>query len=680
MTTTPERRTRLETLDKYIVAVAAAAVAAFVAAAAIDLRLWRESVSLPAVGLFATMLVVGEMHSTGWLRLRNAGEVTAGWAFAFAILLLGSPLLAMLSMSVASLLPDLIHRKGLRRTAFNASQTVLALFAATVVLTLSGFHRPISITADYSVGWMAATLGAAVAIFLCNSVLTCVVIALNLGVSITSIVRRASGLSVSADGALLVLSPLFVIAADFSLVTVPLLGLIAFLVYNSARQALEREHRASHDHLTDLLNAPAFHDHVNGNLDASRSRDACGCVLLLDLDGFKNVNDRLGHQTGDEVLRQVADLITGFAAREAIAARLGGDEFAVLLPDVATLEQALEAGAELARRLCAPLDIKGFPLSTSASIGAVLLDRSITSSEEALRHADEAMYRAKRQRTTVEVYISQAATDMSGGRISLLPDLARALERDELTLAYQPQVHARTGAVHAMEALVRWDHPTLGRIMPNDYIGLAEHTDLIDALTVRVLELACRDSRTLNAAGSPLRVAVNISTHNLRQRHFPETVARIVADHGVDPSMIELEVTESAFAMQQDVVLDVIEGLRAMGFGLAMDDFGSGYSSFSRLLETPVHALKIDRSLISDIAVDDRNFLVIKTILDLCRSLGLTSIAEGVENIETIHQLAAIGCDLVQGYAIARPMAVGDAARWLADRPAGVAMAMGGAL
>jgi diguanylate cyclase (GGDEF)-like protein len=670
--TEPLSRSRLATLDRYIVAVVWVAIASFLIAATLERQHWLKPTNWPAVALFATMLLIGELRSIAWLRLKDGGETTPGWAFSFALLLLGSPTFAMIAMVVASTLPDVLHRKGLRRTTFNAAQTVIALFGATVVLTASGFSAPITVHSSFPASRLVAIVVAAIVIFVINYVLTCIAIALNLGVSPSSILRQAARVAVSADAALLILAPLFVIAADYSLATAPLIALIVLLVYNSSCEALERDHRAGHDHLTGLLNSPAFNQHVDGYFAASNTRSSLGCVLLLDIDGFKSLNDRLGHLIGDDVLRRVGDLLNFGRLHGAVAARLGGDEFAVFFPDVSNAAQALTHAEELTRRLNAPLQIKGFPISISASIGVALLDSTVSSSEEVLRHADLAMYRAKRNRSGVELYVTQPRGATNNGRISLLADLVKAFDRDELRLAYQPQVNARTGRVEAFEAFLRWDHPTLGCVMPNEFVAVSEHTDLIDVITERVIEIACRDTVRLMKVAPDLRMAVNVSTRNLRHRHFPSIVQRILATNGLAPGVLEIELTESAFALQQEVAADVIGALRELGVGMAMDDFGSGYSSFSRLLETPVDSLKIDQSLIQNMTSDDRKFFVVRTIIDLANALGLRSIAEGAENVETIHQLRALGCDLVQGYAIARPMGVTDALRWLAEHPAGV--------
>jgi diguanylate cyclase (GGDEF)-like protein len=660
--------TRVEKLDRYVAAVVGVACLSLVATVLVEQSYWVHSVRWPAVVAFTVMLLVGEMQSIGWLRLRDAGEVTPGWAFAFTLLLLGAPLVAMVAMAFASVLPDVLKHKGWRRTLFNASQTVIALFFATLLLTVTGAHRPISIDEPFTLTWLLAILGAAVVIFTTNSVLTCGAIALTLGVSPITTLRSATRVSVSADGALLVLPPLFAIATDFSLVTLPILGLVAYLIFSSARQALEREHRASHDHLTNLLNAPTFHDHIRSHIARSEATASRGCVLLLDLDGFKTLNDRLGHGVGDDVLRRVGDLLRFESLRGVVGARLGGDEFAVFFPDATTDDEALVQGWAVAELLRAPLDINGFPISTGASIGVVVISPAMTTSEEVLHCADLAMYRAKRRRTTVELHVAQSATASGFGRISLLPDLMRALDRHELWLAFQPQMDCRSGEVVGFEALLRWNHPTRGLVMPNEFIGLAEHTDLIDDLTEQVLAMACRDAAPLLAIQPDLRIAVNVSTRNLRDRHFAATVARILAEHSIAPSSFEIEITESAFAVHEDVVVNAITTLRSTGVRVALDDFGSGYSSFSRLLNTPIDCLKIDQSLIRNMSNDAKSSAVLGAVVDLCQAMGLWSIAEGVEDPAAVDQLLGLGCDAAQGYLIAAPMTPANAAEWLLNR------------
>jgi diguanylate cyclase (GGDEF)-like protein len=656
--------------------VAATSVVAVVATSAVylaDRSVWNGPINWRAFGVLALMYLVGELHSIGWLRRRGGGEVTPGWAFSYSLLLLGAPFAAVLATCLASLLPDLLRRKGLLRTSFNAAQTVIALSIAALLFTLIGQTDPLGVAADLNVIWLIFILVAAAAIFIVNSILTAMVIALHQGVSVVAMIRKAIGLSVSADGALLMLSPLFVIAVDYNLLTAPLLGVIAYLVFHSASQALEREHRASHDHLTSLLNARAFIDHLNGHIAAYDANGTPGCVLLLDLDGFKQINDRLGHHIGDAVLYQVGKRLSFDRDAGAVASRLGGDEFAVLFPDVRDAATAVRLGHDIASSLSAPLMIDGFPVRIGASIGVVMLDRGLGAADEILRHADVAMYEAKRSRSTVELGTADTASRQSGGRLTLLAGLRGALDSaSQLWMAYQPVVELHSGRVVGVEALLRWRHPDFGPVPPAEFIMLAENTDLIGEITERVIELVAADSGELLAIDPHLQLALNVSSSNLASRHFPDLVRGVLAANRLPASNVTMEVTESAFDGQSRIGCDVVERLRSSGLTIAIDDFGAGYSWFSRLLTLPVDQIKIDRSLVSQMSGDSRAFLVVKTIVDLGHSMGMTCTAEGIEDLEILHQLRAIGCDHAQGFVIAKPMPIAAAARWLSERPFGV--------
>ena len=661
-------------LERFIAACALTAITLLTFVVWLQYRFWTGQPNWPATGIFIGLLVVGELHSVGWLRVRGGGEITPGWAFAFAILLLGVPVIAILAVITASLMPDLLRRKGLLRCTFNASQTAIAMSIAVIVLTASGRSAPLGINAALDVRWLIVILLGAAAIFLTNSVLTSCVLALHQGTSVVAMIRQASALSVSADGALLVLSPLFVIAADFSLVTVPLLALIAWLVFRSAEHALEREHRASHDHLTSLLNARAFNDHLNAHLATRGQPRSTGCALLLDLDGFKQINDRLGHHVGDAVLRGVGKRLNFEREYGAVSSRLGGDEFAIFFPDV-DHEGATAIGYFVADRLNEPLMVEGFPLTVNASIGVVAIDRSYLTADEVLRSADRAMYEAKRGRTTVSLAEKHSNTNDTGGRIVIVGQLDQAINRDDqLYMAYQPQVSLVNGEIVGFEALLRWRHPQLGLVPPSQFITLAENTNLIGPLTEHVLDLVAGEASRLLSIKNDIKLGVNVSTMNLRSRHFPTTVDEALTRHGVTTRNIEIEITEGAFDIQPEVTTDVIERLRATGLAVAMDDFGSGYSWFARLLDLPVDSIKIDKSLIDKMEADPRCFMVVRSIIQLGHALGLTCTAEGVEDIGIMNQLRELGCDFVQGYIIARPMAVADASAWLAEHPLGIPM------
>jgi diguanylate cyclase (GGDEF)-like protein len=672
---------RSNAVRSFVVATCVLAALLAGVVALVDVRYWHGSLNWAAIATILALYLVGEVFSVGWLGRRGGGEVTPGWAFAYTLLLLGSPSVAIAATAVATVLPDIVRRKGLLRGAFNVGQTVISMSSACLLLTVVGCTKPLSVSSDVNMVWLVTIALAGVLIFVVNSVLTSIVIALNHGVAIPTLLRQATNLSVSADAALLALSPLFAVSIDFSLGTAPLLALIAYLVFNSARQALEREHRASHDHLTSLLNARAFLDHLNGHLE-SRGRLAMrGCVMLLDLDGFKQVNDRLGHHVGDAVLSLVGSRLRFDRDLGATASRLGGDEFAVLFPETADRDQALALAWGVAKSLSEPLEIDGFPLTVRASIGVVPLDSTFTSPDDVLRTADVAMYEAKRGRSTVALAPARGEDEVSGGRLSLLAGLSEALAvDDQLQIAYQPIVDLTRGGLVGMEALLRWRHPQLGLVMPAEFMTLAENTDLIDAVTAKVVDLVARDAARFLDIAPALRLAVNVSTRNLRSRHFPSEVAAILARYGVDPSHLVIELTESAFDAQPDLTPKVVAELRANGHPIAIDDFGAGYSWFSRLLELPIDMVKIDRALIGQAPIDERRFLVVKSIVELAHGMGFTCTAEGVEDIEMLHQLRAIGCDAAQGFAIARPMFRDDAVNWLAQHPLGFPLTLEEAL
>ena len=665
--------TRQNVTGAFVAATAVVAMCMLVITARLDLHYWHGRLNWPAIAVIAAFYVIGEMHSVGWLRRQGGGEVTPGWAFSYALLLFGSPTVAVLGTALATVAPDILHRKGILRGAFNVGQTVISLSTATLLLTVVGRTAPLGASADLDLLWLVAILMGAALIFVANSVLTAVILAIHQGVSMRAMLRQATGLSVSADGALLALSPLFVIAADFNLMTTPLLGVIAYLVFNSARLALEREHRASHDHLTSLLNARAFHDHLEAHLAARSSRASTGCVVLLDLDGFKQINDRLGHHIGDETLRVVGRRLVFGRDTGAVGCRLGGDEFAVIFPEPSTESEALAAGQLVADLLAEPLSVNGFPLTIAASIGVVLISEIHTTADEVMRSADVAMYDAKRRRSVVALASPRGADTQSAGRLSLLGDLDLALNDDaQLLMAYQPVIELRSGRIVGFEALLRWNHPTHGLVMPGDFIAMAENTDLIEGITERVIDLVASDGKQLLHVDPALRLSFNVSTKNLRSRHFPDQVMCSIDRHGLAAHNFIVEVTESAFDEQPEITSDVIARLRSHGLTVAIDDFGAGYSWFSRLLDLPVDSIKIDRSLISEMTNDPRRFLVVRAIIELAHAMGLACTAEGIEDIEIVGQLRALGCDHAQGFAIARPMRADEALGWLTERPMGV--------
>lgn len=662
-------------LDAYIGAVA-------LVAAGLTAVVWSKQASFVADGkltyvcIFSVLLFVGETRGA-WFRFGDGGEVSPGWAFAFSIVLLGSPVVAIGAMAVCTIYVDLHERKTASKVVFNVVQITASLAAGAVVLQLFGLTKPLTESGTPSTGFALAMLLAGALVFTTNGVLICIVLAIHYKTSVRSMMGRSFILSISADGALLALSPIFVVAITFSLYMLPLLGVTALLIYQSTQQALKRAHEANHDSLTGLLNRRTFDQHLTGFLDSNRDPENPGAVLLLDLDGFKEINDRLGHHTGDMVLDGIAVKLTHCSPEASVIARLGGDEFAVLLP-TAESETAVMAVAERLRSdLTEPIEVAGFPLSVGVSIGLAMIPRDGRTAEEALGAADIAMYRAKRYRTGVEMY-KTIGSRAEKGRLGLLGELQQAQATDQLQIHYQPLTRFLDGAPVGMEALLRWQHPTLGNIPPADFITLAEHTDLIGPLTQFVLDRSTGDAQEVARFGVGL--SINVSARNLQDRRFPSGVFRALDQAGVDPTHLELEITESAIAREPERSLFAITGLREAGIRVAIDDFGTGYSSFAMLRDFPVDRLKIDRSFVDGIAHSLRQQHLVRAIVGLAKGLGIDIVAEGVETEESWLTLAELGCDIAQGFYICRPAPLPELVEWLDVRQSMSALEHGVAL
>jgi diguanylate cyclase len=647
-------------VDAYVATVAVVAVALTI----LVFVLSEDGIVPPSKGIyvaiFCGLLFIGESR-TRWFRFGDGGQVTPGWAFAFSIVLLGAPVVALAAMAACTLFVDLRDRKTVTKIVFNAAQITASLAAGAVVLQLLGLGTPITDAGRLSYRWGIGIVVAGALVFIANGLLTCIVLTLHYKTSLRSMMGRSFFLSISADGALLALSPIFVVAIHFSLLMLPLLGVTALLIYQSTQQALRRAHEANHDGLTHLLNRRTFDNHLSGFL-ASNTDDVRGAILLLDLDGFKEINDRLGHQTGDMVLLGVAEQLTRSAPDSAIVARLGGDEFAVLIPDVGSEASTMAIVEQLRTELTRPIVVDGFPLSVGVSIGLAFAPTHGRTPEDLLSAADVAMYRAKRYRTGVESYKALGSRP-ERGRLGLLGELSHAIAADQLRIHYQPLTRFRDGVPNAMEALLRWQHPTLGQVPPGDFITLAEHTDLIGPLTQFVLSQATTDARAVERFD--MRLSINVSARNLQDRRFPSSVLKALDEAALPPGRLELEITESAIASEPERSLFAISALREAGVRVAIDDFGTGYSSFSMLRDFTVDRLKIDASFVDGIAHSQRQQHLVKAIVALAKGLGIETVAEGVETEQSWITLNNLGCDVAQGYLICRPVPLPELVEWL---------------
>ena len=429
-------------------------------------------------------------------------------------------------------------------------------------------------------------------------------------------------------------------------------------------------HEATHDALTGLPNRTLFAERLTTAIDTRRPGSAFA-VLLMDLDGFKDVNDTLGHECGDRVLVEVAGRLGGAVDEDVTVARLGGDEFCLLVPLGPERPDVVAVVDRLHEQLRAPFPIGDVELEVRASVGAALCPEHGDDGSVLLRHADVAMYAGKHAQLPLQVYGPEI--DRSNPRrLALVNDLRAAVEDGLLTCHYQPKVRVSDTSVTGVEALVRWQHPVLGNVPPDDFIPIAEHTGLIVPLTALVLRTALEACADWSLLGHQLDVAVNVSPRALLSAAFVEQVARVLHETGVPASHLTLEVTESSVMTDPARAIAVLHALHALGVHLSVDDFGTGYSSLAYLQRLPVHEVKIDKSFVRDLAVAAGDGAIVRAIVDLGHNLGLRVVAEGVEDARSLALLREIGCDTAQGYLVSRPLPPDRLLTWLstaADAP-----------
>jgi diguanylate cyclase (GGDEF)-like protein/PAS domain S-box-containing protein len=443
---------------------------------------------------------------------------------------------------------------------------------------------------------------------------------------------------------------------------VPFAGRQAMLVAVqdvTERNMLERElrHQAFHDSLTGLANRALFADRVSHAV-SRRARNGAGvAVVMLDLDDFKTINDSLGHSAGDALLLAAARRLRECIRASDTAARLGGDEFAILLEDVLDPEVVESRIELLMTSLSAPFDVAGTRIVVTASAG-IAFDQGVDGPEELLRNSDTAMYRAKADGKGCVRIFESTMHDAAKARLEIERELRDAIDRDELVVYFQPAIMLRTGQVTGFEALVRWQHGTRGLLSPAEFIPVAEETGLITSIGRSVLGEAARQAREWHDAfpGARLGVAVNLSAAQFSDPHLVDEVAIVLAGAGVDPTLLTLEITETAVMRNSDVAIQCLQRLRGLGVRLAIDDFGTGYSSLSYLRTLPVDTVKIDKSFIDGIGREKEAHGVVEAIVALARTLNLETVAEGVERSEQAAALHGLGCHQAQGFYYAMPM------------------------
>jgi len=427
------------------------------------------------------------------------------------------------------------------------------------------------------------------------------------------------------------------------------------------RKAAEKQIQflAYYDALTGLPNRTLLQDRLSKALAGARRRKDKVALLFLDLDGFKTINDSLGHSVGDLVLQEVAERLKRFAREQDTVARVGGDEFLIVLTAVKDAADAAVAAERLMHAMTVELVIQGRSLSISCSIGIGIFPEHGTDGETLIKNADAAMYCAKESGCNSFRFFSEGMNAEAMERLTLEHGLRLALEKRELFLVYQPQMDIATGKTTGLEALLRWQHPELGLVRPDKFIRIAENSGLIIPIGEWVLRTACSQARKWQDEGLlAVPVAVNVSAVQFRQEDFCELIGRVLWETGLAPQYLEMELTESLLLSNAHVTLSVLQNLRAMGLKLAIDDFGTGYSSLSYLRQFPVSKLKIDRSFIRDVAVNPDDAAITTAIIGMAKSLNLKVIAEGVEDEAQMSFLRARQCDEIQGYYFSKPLVV----------------------
>ncbi|MEO7717757.1 MAG: EAL domain-containing protein [Capsulimonas sp.] len=418
--------------------------------------------------------------------------------------------------------------------------------------------------------------------------------------------------------------------------------------------------QAFHDSLTGLPNRVLFLDRLRQALAiAGRKREQVA-VLILDIDRFKDVNDTLGHAAGDALLQEVAERLRISLRAEDTLARMGGDEFTLMMPSLKDPQDAAHVAQKLLENLRRPLVIDGHELFVTASIGISVYPHDGDEDSTLLRHADQAMYRAKSQGRNGYQLFTETMNAEALGRLLLEHSLYKGLERKEFTLYYQPQIEMNTWSIGSVEALVRWQHPTLGLLLPGQFIPLAEEIGLIVPLGEWVMREACRQGALWREQGRNIRVAINLSARQFEQVGLVETVQSALLESGFPAEMLDLELTESTIIQNKDSAAETLATLKELGVRICIDDFGTGYSSLSYLRRFPLDVLKIDRSFVTGLAEDVRDQAVVRALIDLAHALDLVVVVEGVENVAQRNTLFDLGCDIMQGFLFSPALSVED--------------------
>jgi len=626
----------------------------------------------PAFWVIAGLVLLGELRPVITAGGYDTEGVVTSHAFVFAALYLYGPWPAITILAAATLISELARRKAAWKVPFNIGQYALSVAPAALIMYiwLTGAGQSMPTLADPARGLGPADLLWVVAgwfsFFLTNNALVAM-LAGDEGRTFSQDFFDDISYYFITTFAVLALSPLVVFVADQP-IYLPLLLLPLYAVYKTASISREKEHQSLHDALTGLPNRKMILSRLGESIEEARRSKVSVGFCLLDLDRFKEVNDTLGHHVGDRLLSVAAQRIQGALRPKDVVARLGGDEYAILLDPVRNSAAAADVAQRVRQALTKPFQLEGMLFELEASVGVAVFPEHGEDVEPIVRRADVAMYLAKEERTGVEVYSADRDKN-SASRLSLLGGLRSGLENGELHVHYQPKVSLGGGAVVGVEALIRWHHPVRGLVMPDEFIPMAEHSGLMGPLTEFVIDQSLQQVASWRSAGLDVPVAVNVSMRDLHGPDLVGVVAGALERHDLPASMLVLELTERVLTRDSEEVTGTLSSLRRLGVTISLDDFGTGYSSMVLLKRLPVTEIKIDRSFVSRLSLDDEDVTIVRSIVDLAHGLGMRAVAEGVETEQVWDLLDDLGCDAVQGWYVSRPLDAEAATSWLLRHP-----------
>ena len=638
--------------DVYIIAVSLAAGALLLACAGRSAPQVSDGWGVLVLGV--AMMIAERLA----VPLPRSGAVSVATIPHIVAVLLLPPSLSITAAGAAMLVDQLVGRAGLRKTVFNVSSVMLTVGVSAMVADWAGL-QPDTLGRPDQWQQVPAFLLVAAVYYAATNLLVSTIVSISSGTPIRRSLFDNATFAVPAElgvcgiGALVallwVLSPPWILLILFPAV---ISQVTLMYISSSKRKSEQLHHQAHHDLLTGLPNRSSLMLRLEEML--ARTSANPFALLLLDLDRFKEVNDTFGHQTGDVLLREIGPRLRGVLRASDVLARVGGDEFALLLPETGAAA-AVGVAEKLLRALDEPFGVDGYEFQIGGSIGIASFPVDGLSPTDLMRRADVAMYAAKRANLGTAVYATELDVN-TPAQITLYGELRRAIEQDELRLHFQPKVDVCTGALSGVEALVRWQHPDRGLILPDQFIPMAERTGLIRPLGNWVLEAALRQSRAWERDGLAIQIAVNLGAYNLDDSNLAQAISGLLERYTVTADRLRVEITETMLMRDPDNARRVLEELRAAGVRVSIDDFGTGYSSLAYLKRLPADELKIDRSFVQHMAEDAGDTAIVRSVIALGHELGLVVTAEGVEDAVSLERLRAFGCDRAQGYYFARPM------------------------